>query len=104
MIGRCNPTDYSSIMIRSFKHKGLKELFTNGHSTKMQQQLQARALRRLDVLDVADRLAELDVPGFDFHGLRGRPKRYSIHVNGPYCITFEWVDGEALRVDLEDYH
>jgi plasmid maintenance system killer protein len=28
----------------------------------------------------------------------------SIHVNGPWCITFEWQDGKALRVDLEQYH
>jgi proteic killer suppression protein len=91
-------------MIGSFKHKGLKELFEKGHSKKVQQQLQARALRRLDVLDIADALTELDVPGFDFHGLQGKPKRYSIHANGPYCITFEWIDGEALRVNLENYH
>lgn len=70
----------------------------------MQQSLQVRTLRRLDVLDTADSLTELDVPGFDFHALRGKPKRYSIHVNGPFCITFEWSDGEALRVDLENYH
>jgi len=24
-----------------------------------------------------------------------------MHINGPWCITFEWEDGEALRVDLE---
>jgi len=29
---------------------------------------------------------------------------YSIHVNGPWSITFEWEQGEALRVDLEQYH
>jgi len=34
----------------------------------------------------------------------GVPKRYSIHVNGPWCITFEWKQGETLRVDLEQYH
>jgi len=27
-----------------------------------------------------------------------------MHVNGPWCITFEWEDGEALRVDLEQEH
>jgi len=66
--------------------------------------MQKRTLRRLDVLDTADSLTELDVPGFNFDALRGKPKRYSIHVNGPFCITFEWSDGEALRVDLENYH
>lgn len=44
------------------------------------------------------------VPGFDFHGLEGKPKRYSVHVNGPFCITFEWIEGDAWRVDLENYH
>ena len=51
------------------------------------------------------RLEALNQPGFDFHPLRGsRPRRYSIHVNGPWCITFEWRNGRALRVDLEQYH
>jgi proteic killer suppression protein len=36
--------------------------------------------------------------------LRGKPKRYSIHVNGPFCLTFEWIEADAWRVDLEQYH
>jgi len=55
-------------------------------------------------LDEAERLEDLNIPGFDFHSLRGKPKRYSIHVNGPWCITFEWLDGDASRVDLVQYH
>ncbi|MBU2808267.1 plasmid maintenance system killer protein [Acidithiobacillus ferrooxidans F221] len=47
---------------------------------------------------------ELNVPGFDFHALEGKPKRYTVHVNGPYCITFEWREGDAWRIDLENYH
>ncbi len=91
-------------MIRSFQHKGLAELFDAGVSVKVRRDLQARALRRLDALDQAATLADLRVPGFDFHGLRSIPPRYSLHVNGPWCITFEWIDGEAWRVDLEQYH
>ena len=30
--------------------------------------------------------------------------RYSIHVNGPWCITLEFWDGDAYAVDLEQYH
>ncbi|MBW1834061.1 MAG: type II toxin-antitoxin system RelE/ParE family toxin [Deltaproteobacteria bacterium] len=41
---------------------------------------------------------------YNFRGVPQPRKRYSIHVNGPWCITFEWEDGEALRVDLEQYH
>jgi plasmid maintenance system killer protein len=62
-------------------------------------------LVRLAAIDSAATLEALNQPGFDFHALRGRrPRRYSIHVNGPWCITFEWREGRALRVDLEQYH
>jgi proteic killer suppression protein len=91
-------------MIRSFKHKGLKETHETGRSAKIRVDLRERCLRRLDALNAAGDLSEINVPGFDFHGLEGKPKRYSIHVNGPFCITFEWVNGEAWRVDLENYH
>jgi proteic killer suppression protein len=91
-------------MIKSFKHKGLVELFERGRSRRMRQDLQSRCLRRLEALDQAESLTDLNVPGFNFHGLQGVPKRYSIHINGPWCITFEWQEGEALRVDLEQYH
>ena len=91
-------------MIRSFKHKGLAELFELGRSRRVKRDLQSRCLRRLEVLDQAESLSDLNVPGFNFHGLRGVPKRYSIHANGPWSITFEREEGEALRVDLEQYH
>jgi proteic killer suppression protein len=49
--------------------------------------------------------AEMDMPGFDFHALRGfKPVRYTFYVNGPWCITFELHERDAIRVDLEQYH
>jgi proteic killer suppression protein len=91
-------------MIKSFKHKGLAELFEKGNSRKVRQDLQSRSLRSLEALDQAESLTDLNVPGFNFHGLKGVPKRYSIHVNGPWSITFEWEEGDALRIDFEQYH
>ncbi len=79
-------------------------MFEHGRSRKVKQDLQARSLRRLDALDNVETLSELNVPGFDFHSLQGKPKRYSIHINGPWCITFEWKDGDVYKVDLEQYH
>ena len=90
-------------MIRGFKHRGLAELFERGRSRRVRHDLQSRSLRRLEALEQAESLTDLNVPGFNFHGLQ-IPKRYSIHVNGPWCITFELEEGEALRVDLEQYH
>ena len=88
----------NSPLIISFKHKGLTELFERGISRRVRSDLQRRCLRRLDVFDQAHSLTDLNIPGFNFHGLQGVPKRYSIHVNGPWCITFEWREGNALRV------
>jgi len=91
-------------VIESFRHRGLKELFETGKTAQVRPDLRRRALVRLDALDAARTLEALRQPGFDFHPLHGRLRRYSIHINGPWCITFEWEDGKALRVDLEQYH
>lgn len=76
-----------SHVIESFRHKGLQELFEKGSSPKIQKALVERVLRRLDAIDTAKSPEALNVPGFDFHGLQGKPKRYNVHVNGPLCIT-----------------
>ena len=91
-------------MIQSFIHKGLEELFTEGKSSKVQRALASRIIQRLDAIDSAMNLSDLNVPGFNFHGLEGKPKRFSIHINGPWCITFEWFKENAYRVNLENYH
>lgn len=91
-------------MIQSFIHKGLQELFETGKSARVRSDLSARALRRLDTIAAAKSPDALNIPGFDYHALRGKPKRYSVHVNGPYCITFEWDGEDAVRVNLENYH
>lgn len=91
-------------MIQSFIHKGLEELFTEGKSSKVQRALASRIIRRLDAIDSAMSLSDLNVPGFNFHGVEGKPKRFSIHINGPWCITFEWFKENAYRVNLENYH
>ena len=91
-------------VIESFRHKGLQELFEKGSSPRVQKALVERVLRRLDAIDAAKSPEALNVPGFDFHGLQGKPKRYSVHVNGPWCITFEWQGENAVKVDRENYH
>ena len=92
-------------MIESWKHKGLKELFESGRSRRVRTDLRERSLLMLDALKAATNVSSLNLPGFNFHKLRGyRPARCSIHINGPWCITFEFHDGDAYRVDLEQYH
>jgi toxin HigB-1 len=91
-------------MIQSFSSKGLQEIWERGASRKIDRRMTKRVLRRLEALHAAEKLEDLNVPGFDFHPLHGNPQRYSLHVNGPWCVTFEFVEGDAYRVDYEQYH
>ena len=92
-------------MIKNIRHRGLKELFNTGSSRRIGQRYKERAIRKLDALNQAVTPQELNIPGFDFHKLENtNPERYSIHVNGNYCITFGWDGDNAIDVDFEDYH
>ncbi len=92
-------------MIRTFRSKALAELWAKGRTAKIDAKLRQRILVRLDRLDAVGSPAQMNLPGFDFHALKGFvPTRYSVHVNGPWCITFEFDAGDALRVNFEQYH
>ncbi len=92
-------------VIKTFKQKALAELWSDGRARRIDQRLQGRILRLLDRLDQAGRPQDMDFAGTQFHALRGfKPTRYTVHVNGPWCITFEFSQGHAYEVDLEQYH
>jgi len=91
-------------VIETFRHKGLKEVFETGRSAKVPPNLRQRCSDRLEALDAATKLEDLNLPGYDLHQLHSTPLRYSIHVNGPWAITFEWEAPHAIRADLEQYH
>jgi proteic killer suppression protein len=92
-------------VIKSFRSKALAKLFEDGTSRLLKPALRSRAVMILDILDQAEVLPDLNMPGLDFHPLRGyKPKRYTIHINGPWCITFEFSNGEVRKIDLEQYH
>jgi proteic killer suppression protein len=91
-------------MIRSFRHRGLARLWNKGDARGVRADLLDRVRLRLTALDAAQDLQELSIPGWGLHPLQGKPERFAISVNGPWRITFEWEDGDALRVDLEQYH
>lgn len=90
-------------MIRTFKNKDLASLW-EGRKSKIDARFHKRLFARLDRMDAAAAPTEMDLPGFNFHPLKGKPQRYSIHVNGPWCLTFEFEEGDCLRIDFEQYH
>lgn len=92
-------------MIKSFKSKALYELFIDKTTAKIDKKMHKRILLRLDRLEQVAAVNEMKLPGFDFHSLKGfDPTRYTVHINGPWCITFEFWDGDAYNVDFEQYH
>ena len=91
-------------MIVSFRSKALKAFWEKGDTSKIRHDLVDRLRRRLDALNDAIVPEDMNVPGFDFHKLRGAPVRYSVHVNGPWCLTFGWEGQDAIAVNLENYH
>jgi proteic killer suppression protein len=90
-------------VIKSFKHKGLAELWNDGSTRRIATEMQKRVMRRLVTLHRAAKLSDMNEPGFKLHLLK-QAGRYSISVNGPWRITFEWLGTDAHAVDLEQYH
>ena len=92
-------------MIVSFRHKGLKEFFETGSKRAISADLAVRIARRLDVLEAAQELSDIDAHGFNLHRLKGtRQDEWAISVSGNWRITFRFVKGEVLDINLEDYH
>jgi toxin HigB-1 len=92
-------------MIKIFQHKGLKRLFEKGDQRGVPAHLAGKITRRLDAIDAAVQVTDLNLPGFNLHGLKGgRKGTWSITVSGNWRITFEFRDGDAYIVDFEDYH
>jgi toxin HigB-1 len=92
-------------MIQSFRHKGLRAFFESGNKRGISPDLAGRIRRRLDVLNAALLLGDIDVHGFDLHQLKGeRKEEWLISVSGNWRITFRFVNGDVFDINLEDYH
>lgn len=92
-------------MIRTFRHKGLRQLFETGRSRAVAADLQKRLIRQLDFLNRAVSPADMNLPGYRLHELKGERKgTWSVTVSGNWRLTFTFSEGDAFDVDLEDYH
>lgn len=91
-------------MIRTFKHRGLKRLY-QGDPGKVRADQVRRIADVLSHLDEAQRPADLDLPGYRLHVLKGELKGiWSISISGNWRIIFRFSEGDIYDVDLVDYH
>ncbi len=92
-------------MIKSFKHKGLKNYFQTGSVSGIQVQHKRKLRMLLAAIDTAQDINDINLPSFKLHHLKGnRDGIWSITVNSNWRITFEFIDGNAYILNYEDYH
>lgn len=98
-------TRYIRCVIVSFEHKGLERLYVEGSKRGVQATHVPKLLRILSALDVAQSPADLAIPSFRAHALKGDlAGQWSIWVNGNWRVTFRFVEADVELVDYQDYH
>lgn len=92
-------------MILSFKDKHTQEFYQNGRSKVLPQDIQRRALLKLDALSYATSLKDLSAPPSNhLEKLSGDLAGFfSIRINDKYRIIFRF-DTNAYDVAILDYH
>ena len=92
-------------MIQSFRDKDTEALFEDRMVPRFRA-IERVARRRLLYLHRAVRLEDIKVPpGNRLETLKGnRAGQHSIRINAQWRICFVWRNGDALNVEIVDYH
>lgn len=93
-------------MIRSFRDSETERIWRGERSRTLPQEIQQRALRKLEQLNAARTLDDLrDPPGNRLEALSGnRAGQWSIRINQQWRLCFVWSEGNADQVEIVDYH
>lgn len=96
-------------MIASFGNRATSDLFhgiSSGRVRRLPTQILESALYKLDILNSAHSLDDLQSPpGNRLEVLRGKYKGFhSIRINAQWRIIFKWKGANAHEVQIIDYH
>ncbi len=92
-------------MIVRFRHKGLRRLYERGARRFVPARRVGKIERILARLDVASEPADMNLPGYRLHPLRGDLAGFwAVSVSGNWRIIFRFEAGNVRDVDLVDYH
>ncbi len=93
-------------MIKTFADRRTRELFLTGTAKRFPADLLARAVRKLEYVDLAASFDDLKVPpGNRLHALKDdRRGQHAIAINDQWRVCFRFVDGDAYDVEVCDYH
>ncbi|MDE0210668.1 MAG: type II toxin-antitoxin system RelE/ParE family toxin [Boseongicola sp.] len=96
------------MIVRSFRHRGLRLLYEENSPRLLKQDLAERVrgiLAALALAETLDGFIREAAPGWRVHRLSGeRRNEWSVSVSGNWRITFEEREGALERLNLEDYH
>ena len=93
-------------MIKSFADRETQTLYAHGKLKRLPPDIQKRAARKLEYLDLAVRLQDLLVPpGNKLHALSGdRQGQHAFAINDQWRICFRFEDEDAYDVAVCDDH
>ena len=93
-------------MIKSFKDSETEKIYVRERSRKLPPDIQQTALRKMRMINNAKNIGDLRVPPANrLEKLTGnRAGQYSIRINDQWRICFIWKDGDAVEVEITDYH
>jgi toxin HigB-1 len=92
-------------MIKSFSHKGIKRFYDAGSRAGIQSAHAAKLARQLARLNQARTPADMNVPGWKLHPLKGElAGHWALSVSGNWHLIFKFTNGDAFDVDYDDYH
>ena len=93
-------------MIFSFGNKATENIWNGIRVSKLPNEIQEIARRKLRMLNNSTNLIDLKVPPSNkLEKLKGNLGNfYSIRVNDQWRIMFKWISGNAFEVELIDYH
>jgi proteic killer suppression protein len=92
-------------MIRSFRHSGLEQFFRTGSKAGIQPKHAKRLRLQLGRLDAASGPADMDLPGWRLHRLKGAlADHWAVWVDENWRLTFKFEGTDAVLVDYQDYH
>ena len=93
-------------MIKTFADKETEKIYHQQFSKKLPQSIQRIALRKLIMIDNAEKLEDLRVPPANrLEALKGdRQGQYSIRINDQYRNCFYYIDNCFEQVEITDYH
>jgi toxin HigB-1 len=92
-------------MIRSIRHKGVKRLYEDDDPRGVLREHTVKLRDILARLDAATTLADMDLPGFRLHPLKGELKGlWAVTVRANWRVIFRFAEGDAMDIDYADYH